>query len=54
MKELNDREAFELALVENVQRQTLDPIDEAKALQRYVLGYGWGRGYGCRQEDRKK
>ncbi len=42
VKDLTDREAFELSLVENVQRRTLNPIEEAEAYKRYVLDFGWG------------
>jgi ParB family chromosome partitioning protein len=40
--ELDDKEAFEASIVENVQRQTLNPIEEAKAYKKYVEEYGWG------------
>lgn len=40
--ELDDREAFEVALVENVQRRTLDPVEEAEAFKSYVMNYGRG------------
>jgi ParB family chromosome partitioning protein len=40
--ELTDKEAFEITLTENVQKKTLDPIDEALAYKRYVKDYGWG------------
>jgi ParB family chromosome partitioning protein len=40
--ELDNREAFEVSLVENVQRQTLDPIEEAHAFKKYVRDFGWG------------
>ncbi|MGH9922513.1 MAG: ParB/RepB/Spo0J family partition protein, partial [Nitrososphaerales archaeon] len=40
--ELNDKEAFELSLVENVQRNTLNPIEEARAFKKYVSQIGWG------------
>jgi len=40
--ELDDREAFEVSLVENVQRETIDPIDEARAFKRYIDDYGYG------------
>lgn len=40
--DLTDKEAFELSLVENIQRRTLDPIEEAEALKRYVDEYGYG------------
>ena len=39
---LDDKEAFEISLVENVQRKTLNPIEEAEAYKRYVLSFGWG------------
>lgn len=42
VKDLSDRDAFEVSLVENVQRRTLNPIEEARAYQRYVSEYGWG------------
>ena len=40
--ELDDREAFEASLIENIQRQTLNPLDEAKAFKTYVDDFGWG------------
>ena len=40
--ELDDREAYETSLVENVQRQTLNPLDEARAFKRYVEECGYG------------
>jgi ParB family chromosome partitioning protein len=40
--ELNDKEAYEVSLIENVQHRTLTPIEEARALQRYVQDYGYG------------
>src|SRR5215211_3785625 len=40
--ELDDREAFEISLVENVQRHTFSPIEEAQAFKTYITDYGWG------------
>ncbi len=40
--ELDDKEAFEVSLVENVQRNMLSPIEEAQAFKRYVEDHGWG------------
>lgn len=40
--ELDDREAYEASLIENVQHRTLEPIEEAEAFKRYVDEYGWG------------
>ena len=40
--ELDDKEAFEVSLIENIQRKTLRPIEEAEAFRRYILNYGWG------------
>lgn len=42
VKDLSDREAFEIGLVENIERETLSPIEEAKAFQLYVHEKGWG------------
>lgn len=36
IKELDDKDAFILAIVENLQRQDLNPIDEARAFQRLI------------------
>lgn len=40
--ELSDQEAYELALTENVQHKTMNPIEEAIAFYRYVKEFGWG------------
>ena len=39
---LGDTEAFEVALVENMQRRTLDPLEEAIAFKNYCEKFGWG------------
>ena len=40
--ELDDKTAFEISLIENVQRQTLNPIEEGLAFKNYVSVFGWG------------
>ena len=40
--ELDDKESFELSLIENIQRETLNPIDEARAFKVYISEFGWG------------
>ena len=38
----NEKEAFEISLIENIQRRTLNPIEEAHAFKTYVSDFGWG------------
>jgi ParB family transcriptional regulator, chromosome partitioning protein len=40
--EMDDKESFELSLIENIQRETLNPIDEARAFKIYTSEFGWG------------
>lgn len=40
--ELDDKQAFEVSLIENLQRKTLGPLDEASAFKAYVSDFGWG------------
>ena len=40
--ELDDKEAFEVSLIENIQRKTLNPIEEAEAYRKYIVDFGWG------------
>jgi ParB family transcriptional regulator, chromosome partitioning protein len=42
IKELDDKDAFEISLIENIHRKTLNPIEEAKAFKAYVSEFGWG------------
>jgi ParB family chromosome partitioning protein len=40
--ELDDKQAFEISLIENIQRKSLSPIEEAYAFESYVKERGWG------------
>ena len=40
--ELEDKDAFEVSLIENIHSKNLNPIEEAKAFHDYVTNYGWG------------
>ncbi|MHA3061229.1 MULTISPECIES: ParB/RepB/Spo0J family partition protein [unclassified Acinetobacter] len=40
VREMNDQVAIALALIENIQRQDLNPIDQAMALQRFHEEFG--------------
>ncbi|HEX2734860.1 MAG TPA: ParB/RepB/Spo0J family partition protein [Polyangiaceae bacterium] len=40
VKDLDEKHAFEIALIENVQREDLNPIDFAEALRRLIDDYG--------------
>jgi len=40
--ELDDKSAFEVSIIENVQRNTLNPIEESLAFRKYVNEFGWG------------
>lgn len=40
--ELDDKEAFEVSIAENIQRKNLATIDEARAFQAYTSKFGWG------------
>ncbi len=39
LRTLEDKQALELAIVENIQREDLNPIDEAEAYQRLILEF---------------
>lgn len=40
IREISDREALEMAIVENIQRQDLTPIEEADGYQRLIAEFG--------------
>jgi ParB family chromosome partitioning protein len=40
--ELDNKDAFEVSLIENIHSKNLNPIEEARAFQDYVTNYGWG------------
>jgi ParB family transcriptional regulator, chromosome partitioning protein len=42
IREMSDKQAFEIQLTENIQRKSMDPIEEAEAFRRYVVDFGWG------------
>lgn len=42
IREMPDKQAFEIQLTENIQRKSMDPIEEAEAFRRYVVDFGWG------------
>jgi ParB family chromosome partitioning protein len=42
IREMTNKQAFEIQLSENIQRKSMDPIEEAEAFRRYVIDFGWG------------
>ncbi len=42
IREMTDKQAYEIQLTENIQRKSMDPIEEAEAFRRYVMDFGWG------------
>jgi ParB family transcriptional regulator, chromosome partitioning protein len=40
--ELDDKQAFEISLIENIHRKSLSPVEEAYAFKSYVSELGWG------------
>jgi ParB family transcriptional regulator, chromosome partitioning protein len=54
VRELDDRSALELALVENIQRQDLNPIEEAEGYHRLIEEFGHGADELARQLGRSR
>lgn len=50
IRECNDREMLEIAIIENVQRENLNPIEEARAYRRLLEGTDQG-GAGLTQQQ---
>ncbi len=48
IKEVTDRDVFEISLIENIQRENLNPIEEAEAFKQLI------EEFGLRQEDLSK
>jgi len=42
VRELSEKDAFEIQLIENIQRMTMNPIEEARAFKKYTTEFGWG------------
>ncbi|HKW04722.1 MAG TPA: ParB/RepB/Spo0J family partition protein [Nitrososphaerales archaeon] len=42
IRDICNREALEVALVENLQRENLNPVEEAEAFKKYVVNFGRG------------
>lgn len=40
--DVDDKEAYEISITENVQQKTMSPIEEATAFKRYTETFGWG------------
>lgn len=40
--ELDEKSAYEVSLIENVQRRNMNPVEEAEAYKRYSEEFGWG------------
>jgi len=40
--EADDKQAFEISLTENIERKSLNPIEEATAFKKYAENFGWG------------
>ena len=41
VRQIGPTEAFEVALIENIQRQDLNPLEEAEAYERLIAEHGY-------------
>ncbi|MGI0081205.1 MAG: ParB/RepB/Spo0J family partition protein [Nitrososphaerales archaeon] len=42
IREFTDQDAYEISLTENIQRKTMNSIEEAEAFGKYIEIHGWG------------
>lgn len=42
IRELSDKQAFEIQITENIQRKSMGALEEAEAFRKYVQDLGWG------------
>jgi len=42
IRELSDKQSFEIQLTENIQRKSMSALEEAEAYRKYVQDLGWG------------
>ena len=54
VRETNDREKLEIALIENIQRQDLNPLEEAKALKQLLEDFNLSQEEVARRIGRKR
>jgi ParB family chromosome partitioning protein len=40
--DLNDKQSYELSIIENIQRRSISPVEEGRAFSYYVNEFGWG------------
>jgi ParB family chromosome partitioning protein len=40
--DVDDKEAYEISLIENLQQKSMNPLEEASAFKKYVHTFGWG------------
>ncbi|HMT13378.1 MAG TPA: ParB/RepB/Spo0J family partition protein, partial [Aestuariivirga sp.] len=54
VKDLSDVETLEIALIENVQRQDLNPVEEAEAYSRLIAQFGHSQEALGKKKKKKK